>query len=176
MFDWPHAPLHRLNERGTYMVTAGTYGKTHHFNSSERLKLLCGLLLSTAQEFNWHLQAWAVMENHYHFIGVSLESAQNLRQFVKKLHAESAKEINNFDSSHGRKVWYQYWDSRITYQKSYYARLNYVHNNPVRHGIVRNAEEYDFCSAAWFKRNSKSSFRKTVESFKTDRLNVIDDF
>lgn len=27
MSDWPHAPVHKLKEKGTYMVTAGTYKK-----------------------------------------------------------------------------------------------------------------------------------------------------
>jgi hypothetical protein len=28
---WPHAPLHRLSESGTYFVTVGAYHKEHHF-------------------------------------------------------------------------------------------------------------------------------------------------
>ena len=30
---WPHAPMHRLSEAGTYFVTAGTYLKAHHFRT-----------------------------------------------------------------------------------------------------------------------------------------------
>src|SRR3974377_1371019 len=33
---WPHAPVHRLDGLGAYMVTAGTYQKKHHLNASER--------------------------------------------------------------------------------------------------------------------------------------------
>jgi len=32
--NWPHAPLHRLTEKGTYMVTAGTYRKDHFFSAT----------------------------------------------------------------------------------------------------------------------------------------------
>jgi len=31
--DWPHAPAHRLGERGAYMVTAGTFEKLHYLNT-----------------------------------------------------------------------------------------------------------------------------------------------
>src|SRR5690348_17024590 len=31
--DWPHAPLHRLSDQGTFIVTAGTYNKEHYFGS-----------------------------------------------------------------------------------------------------------------------------------------------
>ena len=27
--DWPHAPVHRLQEAGVFMVTAGTFRKAH---------------------------------------------------------------------------------------------------------------------------------------------------
>src|SRR5262249_53266688 len=35
--DWPHAPLHRISEQGTYIVTSGTCEKAHHFRGPERL-------------------------------------------------------------------------------------------------------------------------------------------
>jgi hypothetical protein len=46
--DWPRAPLHRLSEQGTYMVTTGTYRKAHIFRDPVRLDLLETSLLSLA--------------------------------------------------------------------------------------------------------------------------------
>ncbi|HCE46510.1 MAG TPA: hypothetical protein DET40_23440 [Lentisphaeria bacterium] len=57
-----------------------------------------------------------------------------------------------------------------------YARLKYVHNNPVHHGVVPVAENYTWCSAGWFNMHGEAAFKKTVESFKTDSLKVFDDF
>ena len=71
---------------------------------------------------------------------------------------------------------YQFWDSRLTYQASWLARLNYVHHNAVHHGLVHVAADYPWCSARWFETNARESFVKSVYSFKTDRLNVMDDF
>jgi len=99
-----------------------------------------------------------------------------LRKLIGKLHTLSAKEINKQDDAKGRRVWYQYWDSRITYERSYFARLNYIHQNPVRHGLANVANQYQWCSARWFELNGDRSFVKTVSSFKTDKVKVIDDF
>jgi putative transposase len=88
----------------------------------------------------------------------------------------TAKALNEMDGTPGRKIWHQYWDSRITYQPSYLARLQYVHHNPVHHGVALNADNYEWCSAAWFARTAEPAFVRTVASFKTDRLNVRDDF
>ena len=87
-----------------------------------------------------------------------------------------AKEINSTDGTPGRKVWYQYWDSYITFERSFLARLNYVHNNPVHHGLVAEASSYRWCSAAWFEREANPAFVKSVKEFKTERLNIPDDF
>ncbi len=176
MPDWPHAPLHRLNEQGTYMVTAGTYGKLHHFHTDARRRLLHDALLETAAEFGWHLQAWAVLANHYHFVAISPDNPENLRTMLGKLHMTTAKAVNQMDGAPERKVWFQFRDTQLTYERSYLARLNYVHQNPVKHGLVRAAEEYPFCSAAWFQRTASRAFQRTVGSFGWKRLQVEDDF
>jgi putative transposase len=176
MPDWPHAPVHRLTEQGAYLVTCGTYLKQHHLFDSERLGLVCEGLLTLAGDFDWRLQAWAVLSNHYHFVAVSPPDPDSLRPMLSKLHGETARRLNAMDGTPGRKVWYQFFDTHITYHRSYLARLKYVHQNPVHHGIVRTARGYPWCSAAWFEREARPAFRKTLEGFKVDRVNVFDPF
>ncbi|MEW6202054.1 MAG: transposase [bacterium] len=176
MKQWQHAPVHILDEAGTYMVTAGTYKKQHLFNTPEKIQILHDSLIEFALEAKWELQAWAIFSNHYHFIAISPDNPENLSSFISKLHMVTAKIINQVDRITGRKVWFQYWDSQITFQKSYLARLNYVHDNPVYHGLVNEAEKYPWCSALWFLKTADTAFQNTVRSFKTDHLKVIDDF
>lgn len=174
--SWPHAPVHRLSEKGACIVTAGTYRKEHFFNTPEKLSFLRNLLLKKASEYDWNLQAWAIMSNHYHFVAVDNSNTQSLHKFVSDVHRISSTELNKLDSSPGRKVWFQYWDTFIRNQKSYMTRLKYVHFNPLKHGLARVAEDYEWSSASWFYKTAEKSFKKTVESFKIDRVNVIDDF
>ncbi len=176
MSDWPHAPVHRLDAVGAYMVTAGMYRKAHLLNTPTKLDFVCDMLFRVAGELNWHLQAWAVLGNHYHFVAISPEQAATLRKLISKLHTLTARELNRADSTPGRRVWYQYWDTQLTYERSYFARLRYVHQNPVHHGVATAATQYRWCSAAWFERNAAPAFQKTVGSFKADRLRVKDDF
>ena len=174
--DWPHAPAHRLGEKGAYMVTAGTYNKYPFSNSAAQLDLILNLLFNCPLEFVWQLQAWAVMINHYHFVALSPDDPQNLQFMLGKLHGAIARELNALDGTPERKVFYKYWDTHITFQRSYLARLNYVHQNPVHHRIVRKASEYRWCSAAWFERSARPAFVKSVYRFRTERIKVEDDF
>ena len=176
MHNWPHAPPHRLTDAGAYMVTAGTYRKEHMLSSAARLDFFLELLFAGADEFGWSLHAWAVLSNHYHFVASSPWDPASLKTMLSKLHTLSAREFNAQDRTPGRKVWFQFFDSHITFTESYFARLKYVHGNPAHHGVVLRAENYPWCSAHWFARTVDAAFRQTVESFKTDRINVPDSF
>lgn len=174
--NWPHAPKHWLFEPGIYMVTAGTYQKQPHLNSAPRLDFFLKSLFRYADEFHWLLRAWAVLANHYHFVAISPPDPRSLRKFLGKLHMKTAQELNRQDATPGRKVWHQFWDSHITFEKSFLARLHYVHNNPAKHGVAELAENYKWCSASWFTHNASPAFVNTVKNFKTDQLQIPDDF
>ena len=174
---WPHAPPHFLVGSGTFMVTASTYQRIHHFGSRKRLRFLTNTLIDISQSAGWTLEAWAVMANHYHWIGKSpADGAESLSEWIADLHRRTARFVNELDATPGRKVWHNYMETRLTFEKSYLARLSYVIRNPVKHGLVAVAEDYPWCSAAWFSKNASPAFQKTVASFKTDRLKIDDDF
>lgn len=174
MPDWPHSPLHRLGEGGAFMVTASTYSKQRFLSTPARLTLVRDTLFELALATGWLLQAWAILPNHYHFVALSPEDGETLRPLIKKLHGRTSRLLDEQDGTPGRRVWFQYWDSLLTYERSYYARLNYVHQNPVKHGLVKQAEAYRWCSAGWFARTATPAFYRRIRAMATDRLNVVD--
>jgi putative transposase len=84
--------------------------------------------------------------------------------------------VNRLDQTAGRQVWHNFWETKLTYQKSYLARLNYVHQNAVKHGLVPVATQYPWCSAGWFERNAAPAMVRAIFRFKTDRIRVPDEF
>jgi putative transposase len=176
---WPHAPLHQLAVAGTYFVTARTYQKEHHFRGAERLAVLHRGLLQLAREFGWQFEAWAVFSNHYHFLAHSpsgQSDATSLKSMLACLHEKTAKWVNRLDGNPGRKVWFNYRETRLTYQKSYLARLNYVHQNAVKHRLVASAHLYPWCSSSWFERVASPAQVKSIYRFKLEQVTVEDDF
>ncbi|NCD33981.1 MAG: hypothetical protein EOL87_11285 [Spartobacteria bacterium] len=177
--QWHHAPEHRLGGTGAFMVTCGTLHKESFLNTPERLTDFRDLLFKYAKKFDWRLQAWAVMSNHYHWIGLSpldADSAQSLKTMTAQLHEVSTKRMNREDGVKGRRIWYEYWDSHITFEASYYARLKYVHDNPVHHGLIANAANYEWCSRPWLEQTASGAFIKELDGFKIDKVEVRDDF
>ncbi|HMP74601.1 MAG TPA: transposase [Kiritimatiellia bacterium] len=149
------------------------------FTDGERLAAPHNGLLKYAAKYGWQLEAWAVFPNHYHFVGHSPEGAKDassLSAFLKHFHSRASAWLNKRDDRPGRKVWHNYWETGLTFEKSYFARLNYVHQNPVRHGVVSVANQYPLCSAAWFERTASPAMVKTIYGFKMDHVTVVDDF
>jgi putative transposase len=92
------------------------------------------------------------------------------------LHEKTAKWLNRLDDTPGRQVWHNFRETRLTYEKSYLARLNYVHQNPVKHRLVPVANQYPWCSAAWFERTARPAQVKTIYGFKVDQLRMYDEY
>ncbi len=158
------------------MVTAGTYRKQPFFNAPGRLTLLHDTLIELALHYGWRLQAWAVFVNHYHFIAAAPEGGNTLRDFLRHLRSDTARRVNLLDGADGRRVWFNFWDTHLTYERSYLARLRYVHENAVHHRVVSRAIDYPWCSARWFETGAPPAFQRTVATFKTDGLRMRDDF
>ncbi len=172
---WPHAPEHRLGEAGAYIVTAAAYQKAMLFADGPRLRMLHQALLSIAAEHGLRLQAWAVFPNHYHMVAqVPADGA--MRRFLRELHSRTAIALNRRDTTPGRRVWHNFWETALTNDRSYFARLAYVQQNAVRHGLVPVATQYPWCSAAWFERRATAAQVKTLARIKIDRVSVPDDF
>jgi putative transposase len=174
--NWPHAPVHCLADNAVYFVTASTLHKQHYFDVPEKRDLLERQLLTLAKQYGWQLEAWAVFANHYHIVARGNPDSRNLGGFLHDLHGVTSRELNKLDDIQGRQVWFNFRDTRLTMQYSYLARLNYVHQNAVKHKLVAVANQYPWCSAAWFERVASPAQIKTIYGFKIDRVTVEDDF
>jgi putative transposase len=103
-------------------------------------------LIRIADELAARLFAWCVLPNHYHL----LIETDKIQEFLKGLglfHGSSSHKWNGEDSSRGRKVWYRCFERSMRSERHYFATLNYIHNNPVKHGYVQKWQDWPFSSA-----------------------------
>jgi putative transposase len=133
------------------------------------------MLLGLLREAGWQLEAWAVLSNHYHFVGHSQPAGEgaaiSLGNLLQKLHSLSTKEANRREGKPGRsRLWQNYRETLITFQSSYLARLNYVHQNPVHHGLVTDARDWKWGSAARFEQSVTPAWAKTIRSFSFEKI------
>ena len=140
-----HEPPHFPTGRNVYLLTAANYEHAPVMQTEQRRaqlerELLEGLAtLSEACAFGW-----VVLPNHYHLLA-EVDLAE-FRLSVGRSHNRTATRWNREDGTPGRRVWHRFVDRSIRNQRHFWAAVNHVHANPVKHGHVCRAEEWP-CSS-----------------------------
>jgi putative transposase len=171
-----HNPPHYFVPRAMYMITGAILHNQHLLIENRRKEIVLQTLLERAALLGWNLQAWSILNNHYQLIAQAPENAVNLSKLIQQLHSITAIQINRWDNTPGRQVWSNYWDSCLTHERSYLARLHYVHMNPIKHGLAENAMNYPFCSYKWFMAHGDEVLKEQVFAQPIDRVNIFDEF
>lgn len=159
-----------------YMVTGAILHNQNLLIENRYKEFILHTLLERSAFLGWGLQAWAILSNHYHFIAQAPEDVTTLEKLMRQLHSITAIQINRWDNTPGRQVWFNYWDSCLTYEKSYFARLHYVHMNPIKHGLADDAMNYPFCSYKWFIEQGDEALKEQVFAQPIDHVKIFDDF
>ncbi|MFQ5652783.1 MAG: transposase [bacterium] len=96
------------------------------------------------QDVKGKIVAWVVLPNHYHLVA-DVDLAL-FGPWTGRLHNGKSTQWNREDNSLGRKVWYRCSDRKIRGEGHYYASLNYLHFNPVKHKYVEEAGDWPWSS------------------------------
>lgn len=91
------------------------------------------------------LLAYCLMGNHVHLVVVP-PAAKSLERSLGPLHARYARRMNRAHASGGH-FWQERFFSAALDEPYLWNALRYVERNPVRAGIVRQAEDYPWSSA-----------------------------
>jgi putative transposase len=171
-----HAPTHLFLTDYHYFITAGTYRRKPYFDSDAQKELLFNTISETLKDNCGELQGWVILANHYHIL-TKLKDAFLLPQTIRKIHSISAVLVNKSSKQPGRKIWYQYWDECIRDERDFYAKLNYIHLNPIKHGYVNDPESYEFSSYNfYFKTEGKDWLDDILKQFPPGKAEKEDDF
>jgi putative transposase len=112
------------------------------------------------------LLGYVLMSNHIHFILYFQEhnflskylrdfkkySSLQLREYISKTHPEILPEINYEHRTQHYKIWDDDFDDVILFSREMCeTKLIYMHQNPVRAGIVKEEADYIYSSAKFYE-------------------------
>ena len=157
------------NQHNTYFITCTIVKWIDLFTRPVYKEIVVNSLNYCVKQKGLRLNGWVLMTNHLHFIGRCEEPKKMsdfLRDFKKFTSKELADAIMLYPES--RREWlldkfsfearrtrraenYKIWkDDNHAIEMvdiSFLQKLNYIHDNPVRSGIVENPEDYLYSSA-----------------------------
>jgi REP element-mobilizing transposase RayT len=152
-------------------VTSTVVGWVDAFSREQYKEIVCDSLKFCIKNKGLKLHAWVIMPNHLHMI-VSCQQGVVLGEVMRDFKKFTSRKVVTAiaDNEHeSRKAWmlnffrfaatsnngtdeYQFWQHEfhpviLDSGEKIMQRLNYLHENPVRAGIVWQSEDYKYSSA-----------------------------
>jgi len=140
-----HQPPHTIRDGHLYLLTAACYEHRPHIHSAERRQTVLDLLRGQCDEHGVPISAWVILATHYHLL-VEVTDFAVLGDIFRRVHGRTSHDWNAEERTQGRRVWYQYTDGAIRSERHYYTTLNYLHYNPVKHGLVASPYDWQWSS------------------------------
>ena len=140
------ARIARQNLIGNYFhIMVQGIAKESIFPDNKTKGYYLSCLEKTKSKKNVHIFAFCIMDNHAHLL-LSAENITLIAEYMKIVNTEYARYYN----SENNRIGYVFRDrfrSEVIRNEKYLVNcLAYIHHNPVKAGIVKNAEEYDYSS------------------------------
>jgi putative transposase len=131
----------------TYFVTIVTYD--HLRILIQNGELFRTALDETITEHNAELSAWAVLPDHVHLI--LMPSQDDLSRIIHKLKTRFTARLRSLKGKRNGRIWQnRFWDHIIRDQKDMNKHIDYIHYNPIKHGLSQAPFTYKYSSAPEF--------------------------
>ena len=129
---------------GTYFITASAYMKQNLLQSERMANLFLELLCSYRKQQKYFLHEFVVMPNHFHLLVTPIVTLERAMQFIKGGFSFQVKKKFAITAE----IWQtSFYDHRVRDWEEYERFRTYIHDNPVRRGMVAKAEDWPFSSA-----------------------------
>lgn len=164
---------HYIEKGAIYYVTSVTYQRKEIFAQVLPARFLLIVIAYHKYIFEFNLFGYVVMPDHFHIL-IQPSERYGLPKIMQGIKGNFARKYNEWyrfnhipgitstGSRHlsadykykkGNKgilykpVWQEgYYETVMRTEKDIINRLNYLHNNPVRKGLVKNPDQYEFSS------------------------------
>ena len=139
-----HSPPHRSGEGTRFHITAACYEHKHIIGKTKkRMSEFEEVLIKSVNEYADEITSWVLLPNHYHIL-LKTEKIIELIKELGRLHGRTSYYWNGEENTRGRKVWCNVLEHAIKSEGHFWATVNYIHNNPVKHGYVKQWQEWAF--------------------------------
>ncbi|MBI4414883.1 MAG: transposase [Candidatus Kerfeldbacteria bacterium] len=140
----------------SYFVTTNIAGRRWvfvHRNSLEPQVRPCDIAVQNLgfyrKKFNYALHGYVLMPDHVHLL-ITVGRFGTISEILRDWKHRTASEINQRLGTSGR-IWQRdFWEHSIRNAADFRQKMNYIHMNPARAGLVEKAEDWPYSSASWY--------------------------
>lgn len=139
---------YQLNDSCKYFITYGVSDRKNICFDALQKEIINTQLFVSAEETDIIIDAFAILNNHLHFIISCAEQPQR-KEFLKLFAGRSSRFINETLGREGI-LWDKYYAWGLFIEKAYFNVLYYILSNPIQHGVVKSFENlYNYCYCSY---------------------------
>lgn len=144
-----YARKHQLNNSLLYHIFNRSNSKSPIFDSPEGYQHFIKLLIKYGERFNLKIYHWVIMQTHYHLL-LEIDEPEHISKLMAGLNRAYTHYYHKVNLSYGF-----LWQGRFKLQPIQKERYliacgRYIERNPVRAGIVLEAQDYYYSSARFY--------------------------
>lgn len=140
---------------GVYFFTATTLNRQPILTKPPFIHALKSAIQTTQQIYPFHIDAWVVLPDHMHCIWTlpDTDDDYSKRWSIIKRKVSSTC-MNHFQAtlksrSHSIRresgLWQRrFWEHQIRNERDYQTHMDYIHWNPVKHGLVQSVRDWPY--------------------------------
>lgn len=133
-----------------YFVTTAVQDRRALFRDSRLCQTLLANLRFYRDRMKFGLHGYVIMPDHVHLL-ITPRQPTTISDIMRNLKSYTSKEIGAALSIQGP-VWQRrFFDRVIRNEEQFRATLDYIHLNPVKAGLVRSADDYEFSSYRYWE-------------------------
>ena len=137
-------------QSGAFFVTTSTHKRSTYFTSNAEYELLERNIEFYRIREKANVFGYVLMPNHFHLI-INFPEGGSISNFMRDLKRITAREFFQLHNQKSRKLWQDRFDDLgLISERVFLTKLNYIHLNPVRAGLVVNAEDWRYSSARYY--------------------------
>ncbi|MFH0825609.1 MAG: transposase, partial [Pseudomonadota bacterium] len=118
-----------------YYITVVTYRRVDIFSNSANARLMLQVIDQQRRRYGLCFYEFVLMPDHYHFI-IAPPRGRKIGETVRHINGVFGLQYNRIRGQSGRVFQPDYYDHVVRDDEDYIRIAEYIHNNPVRAGLV----------------------------------------
>ena len=127
-----------------YFITTCVEDRSRSMLATDQVQsILVREWASVLSNYGWSVGSFVIMPDHVHFFCRSTPESVSLSKFIGKWKERASKGLKQI--GYTPPVWQrEFFDHILRSEENYSEKWNYVRENPVRAGLVRDALEWPY--------------------------------
>jgi putative transposase len=138
-------------QRHLHFITCSCYQRRPLLDTPQKRRLFLKTLNEVRNLYRFALIAYVVMPEHFHLL-ISEPEIGNPSAVLQILKQRAARRLQTEQAPSKHPSWMQrFYDFNVWTQRKRIEKLNYIHMNPVKRGLVSQPEQWPWSSYRFYQ-------------------------